>query len=257
MLSPIGQCEFANALDQFSKQKRAFAVPVFGSDPWIVLPPSVTRELLEKTDEEVDAEIIHDQQIQRYYTQGPLGYHITKNQFHHDVVRRQLTRKLPLLTPAVYDELRLGFNAYWGQDCDNMKKVDIYRTCTKIVSRAANRVFAGSQLCMTFIFQVHKGWADISTGRNEDFLDHCRLYTEGVFRSAALINLLPKILRPVIGPLIALPNRKNRRVCMEICLPIVKDRLYHTVRKRDDPNYEWTPPVSKHCVERIVADSSG
>lgn len=217
---------------------------MFGSDPWIVLPPSATKELLEKSDDEVNADVIHDEQIQRKYTQGQIGLHLTAHGFHRDVVRRQLTRKLPLLTSDVYDELRVGFGTYWGRDSDSLRRINVYRTCTQIVSRAANRVFVGKQLCMAIPLSSASILADNCTGANEDFLEHARLYAEGVFKGGALINLLPKLLRPVIAPLITYPNRKNKRIYLEACLPIVKDRLHHTMRKRDNADYQWTPPVS-------------
>ena len=101
------------------------------------------HELLGKPDKDLDQKFIHDEQMQVDYC---MDRRITDNEFHFDVVRRQLTRKLPLLTQAVYDELGRGFDQYWGTDSEGWTSVKVFPTCAKIVSRAANKVFAGEEL---------------------------------------------------------------------------------------------------------------
>lgn len=73
------------------------------------------------------------------------------------------------------------------------------------------------------------------------------MYSEGIFGGAALINLIPKVFHPLVALLVMFPNRKNERICMQACMPIVKDRLYHTTKKNYDATYEWIAPVSTIC----------
>ncbi|OJK01760.1 hypothetical protein ASPACDRAFT_4483, partial [Aspergillus aculeatus ATCC 16872] len=223
--------------EKYSKQGRAFVLPTIAEAPWVVLPPSSMRELLAKSDRELDHEIIHADQLQHYYTQGPLGWHSVQVPLQFDLVRRQLTRQLPLVLPILADEVDRSFRQYWGtrHTASTEVKVKVFETCTQIVTRVANRVFAGPDIC-----------------RNEAFLHHSRQYSEGVGRAGIIIRLVPRWLRPLLAPLITYPNRKNLQICVNICMPVVQDRLQKTLAQ--DP--AWKAPVDglqwllAECVKR-------
>ncbi|PYI32539.1 putative cytochrome P450 [Aspergillus indologenus CBS 114.80] len=223
--------------EKYSKHGRAFVLPTIAEAPWVVLPPSSMRELLAKSDRELDHEIIHADQLQHYYTQGPLGWHAVQVPLQFDLVRRQLTRQLPLVLPIMADEVDRSFRQYWGtrHTASTEVKVKVFETCTQIVTRVANRVFAGPDIC-----------------RNEAFLHHSRQYSEGVARAGIIIRLLPRWLRPLLAPLITYPNRKNLQICVDICMPAVQDRLQQTLVH--DP--AWEAPVDglqwllEECVKR-------
>lgn len=144
-----------------------------------------------------------------------------------DVLRRQLTRKLPLLTGPVYDELDRGFKQYWGTDTESWVEVEAFPTCLKLVTRAANRVFCGAEIC-----------------RNEDFLEHSKLYTQGVVFVSMALRLIPKLLRPAISPVLQIWNNHHFKVCSRICVPVVKQRISDTKAKQQNSKKDWEPPVS-------------
>ena len=120
-------------------------MPQFADDSYVILPTSTLRDLLDKTDAEVDGHIIHNEHVESSYT---LGDDISTDAFQLDVVRRQLTRKLHLFVGTVYSELALGFEDVWKPNHDEWKAIKVFPTCMKIVARAANRVFTGDSLCM-------------------------------------------------------------------------------------------------------------
>lgn len=113
----------------------------------VVLPPSQVRELVRKPDDEVDLHIIHWEQLANRYTSRP---EVFLNPVHLSVVRRQLTRKLPTFSDDLYREMAAAFASNWGAGEDSFNKVAVYRSCIKIVSRAANRVLSGVELCECF-----------------------------------------------------------------------------------------------------------
>jgi hypothetical protein len=131
-------------VSQFSKNNVPFILPKFGNNPVVVLPPSQVRELVRKPDDEVDLHIIHWEQLANRYTSRPEVYF---NPIHLSVVRRQLTRKLPTFSDDLYREMAASFASNWGTEKDSSNKVAVYRSCIKIVSRAANRVLSGVELC--------------------------------------------------------------------------------------------------------------
>ena len=129
---------------QFSKNNIPFILPKFGNNPVVVLPPSQVRELVRKPDDEVDLHIIHWEQLANRYTSRPEVY---LNPIHLSVVRRQLTRKLPTFSDDLYREMAASFASNWGTERELSNRVAVYRSCIKIVSRAANRVLSGIELC--------------------------------------------------------------------------------------------------------------
>ena len=102
------------------------------------------KELVRKPDDEVDLHIIHWEQLANRYTSRPEVY---LNPIHLSVVRRQLTRKLPTFSDDLYREMAASFASNWGSETVSSNKVAVYRSCIKIVSRAANRVLSGVELC--------------------------------------------------------------------------------------------------------------
>lgn len=118
-------------------------MPQFSTPPMIVIPTAVVHEFLSKGDDQIDHQSLGAESLATKWTIGNdfLG------EAHFDVVRRQLTRKLPLLTSDVYSELVLSMKEQWKASADEWTSVKVYPTCMKIVSRAANRVFSGAELC--------------------------------------------------------------------------------------------------------------
>lgn len=129
---------------QFSKNNIPFILPKFGNNPVVVLPPSQVRELVRKPDDELDLHVIHWEQLANRYTSRPEIY---LNPVHLSVVRRQLTRKLPAFSDDLYREMVASFTSSWGTEKASVNKVAVYPSCIKIVSRAANRVLSGVELC--------------------------------------------------------------------------------------------------------------
>ncbi|EED13570.1 cytochrome P450, putative [Talaromyces stipitatus ATCC 10500] len=215
-----------NGYHSYSTSRKAFVLPVFGGKPWIVLPKSSAKDLISRSDSELSSDDIHIEQLQVNYTLGPKGVHLMRVPLQFDVLRRQLTRKLPLLTGAVYDELDKGFKQYWGTDTTNWVEVEAFPTCLKLVTRAANRVFAGEEIC-----------------RNEDFLEHSKQYTQGTVFASMALRLIPKVLRPLASPILLLHNNQHFRVCARICVPVVQERIRNTKAKQTDESFEWEPPV--------------
>lgn len=194
-----------------------YVLPQFSTDPVVILPPQRLNEFLNMPDNKVDPHLPNSESIATKYTVGEGmsdGPHI-------DIVRRQLTRKLHTLTTDVYEELVISVQQNWNANKTTWTKVKAHPTCMKIVSRAANRVFAGKTLC-----------------RNPDFLEHCRLYAVSVFKTGGIIRMVPKFLHPVVGPLLTREIRKHLKVCSDIAKPEIRHRLAHLRSSTKDSQYE-------------------
>lgn len=69
------------------------------------------------------------------------------NNLHFEVVRKQLTKNLGVLTGGIAEELALAFERRWGTS-QEWTTIRVYESLQGIVAQAANRVFVGSALCL-------------------------------------------------------------------------------------------------------------
>jgi len=190
--------------EKYNKQGKLFVLPQFSTEPLVVLPADKMTELINLSDDQVDPHIVNQESIATYYTTGT----DVSDGPHIDVVRRQLTRRLPLLTNDVYDELVLAMHDQWRVSEKEWSTVKPAPTCMKIVSRAANRVFSGKELC-----------------RNPEFLEHSRLYSQSVFVAGAKIRLFPKWTHPIVARYFVRDVKYHKAICTRIALPIIRKRL--------------------------------
>jgi len=189
--------------EKYCKNGKPFILPQFSRDPFVVLPADQAYEFLSIGDDRVDHETVGRESIAHKWTVGP-GF---ENSSHFDVVRRQLTRKLPLLTTDVYNELVLSMQRNWPVGKE-WQTVNTYPTCMKIVSQAANRVFSGKVLC-----------------RNPEFLDSSRLYAQAVFKCGALMKLIPDKVQFLAAPMLTKDVKKHFAICKRIATPIIEERV--------------------------------
>jgi len=75
-------------------------------------------------------------------------------------------------------------------------------------------------------------------GRNPDYLEHSRLYSQSVFISGGLLKLVPKFLHPIVAPLIVRAVKKHEAICTKLSTPIVRRRLKDMARLGKD----YKPP---------------
>ncbi|KAM0721793.1 hypothetical protein Q7P37_002718 [Cladosporium fusiforme] len=213
-----------------SRKNLAFVLPKFGAHPIVVLPPSQVRELVRKPDDEVDLHIIHWEQLANAYTSRPEVY---LHPIHLSVVKRQLTRKLPTFSDDLYREMASAFSSNWAADKKSTTKVPVYPSCIKIVSRAANRVLSGVELC-----------------RSPEFLTGSWQYTLALFTAAARINMLPQWLRPVAAPWLTSTTRKHFAQCLKAAEPVIKRRLAEVQNQKASGPPGITHWVIEESIER-------
>lgn len=192
-------------MHQFSKTGKNWALAQFLSDPIIILPAQRLHEVMALSDEQLDH---HGPNSNSFVPRYSTGEDVMDGP-HIDVVRRQLTRRLPLLTADVHQELTLAMEQNWTPK-EEWTTVAAYDSIMKIVSRAANRVFCGTELC-----------------RNPEFLEASRQYAIGAFRAGFKLKMFPKWTHPIAGPLAALPVTRSLAIAKRICTPIIKERLRH------------------------------
>jgi hypothetical protein len=203
-----------------SKEDRLFAMPNFAQEPTVILPQSMIKDFLQEPEENINLYVVLQEFMAAKYT-GDAD--ISSHPVHLNIVRNQLTRKLPLLTAEVHAELVGGFADQWKVRGEEWMAIPVVETCSTIVSRAANRVFSGKTLC-----------------RTPEWLEHTRVYGQSIFMEAGIINMLPGLIRPIVAPWICRKNSTHIKICQRHAVPVIQER-FQALRSAS----RKTPPVSQ------------
>ena len=150
---------------------------------------------------------------------------LLKDPYHEYVLHKLLPRKVPAMIADLQTETAVAFDEIWGTDADNWKELPLYSTILSMVSRLANRAIIGSSLC-----------------RNEDFLSNARNFMSDIIKTTVVLGFTPRWLKPVIGPLAAIPNYRHYQNTAKHSVPVITERLAKFRRMKQDPDYEWDPP---------------
>ncbi|KAJ3571229.1 hypothetical protein NP233_g3894 [Leucocoprinus birnbaumii] len=96
--------------------------------------------------------------------------------------------------------------------------IPLWKTLERLVARMGNRAFVGLPLC-----------------RNQDYLDLCIGFAANVMGAAIKINLAPKFLRPIVGPLLS-PYQKHKELALKYLGPLFSERLRMKEEKAEMPD---------------------
>jgi cytochrome P450 len=191
----------------------------------IVVPPSQTAWMLDMPDKVLSTHHAHNDVLYSEY--NFLGKAFSDDVFHIRVVHRNLARHLPQLIPDIEEEVNASVEAVFGTDTENWKTFNLWQAWLGIVPRVTNRVLVGKPTC-----------------RNETFLKSMEHFADVVVTNSFILNMFPKILHPIVGRLVQIPNSRHWNRAHKVILPVITKRLEDMAKKdAGDPTYDdWAPP---------------
>lgn len=172
----------------------------------VVLPPSQVFNILNKPDSEVTGFNALLDTIQLPYMIS--DREVYQNVIHFDVVRKKMTKRdIGSLAPTTAEEIDASLRESWGTSTE-WKCLNGWDACGRIIAQATLRVLIGLPL-----------------SRDEALLEQSRLYSNSLFAGNTIINCIPPFMRPLIGPLVALPTKFYQYRCQRILTPFVQERI--------------------------------
>jgi hypothetical protein len=146
-------------LRKFAPQNSPWILPSIDRGAMIILPPRLIKAVYSLPESTLDIHATQSETIQTKWTVW--DKEVADNDFQINVVRNQITRNLETLTPLMADELKRGFERWWGEDVvggdvGEWKEVKVWDACLKLIAGASNGAFCGAPLC--------KGWAPCISG---------------------------------------------------------------------------------------------
>lgn len=210
----------------FNLAGQAFVLPASISRPDdVVLPRGLVKWMVEQPDSVLSAHEAHAQILYSEYN-FLLGKNLDRDGFGTRAVHKYLARHLPSLVPAIQDESSRAVASYLGRDT-HWRKVNLWQLWLSVVPRVTNRLLVGEPLC-----------------HEEEFLGSCVAFVDDVVRNSFLLSMVPRVMHPVVGRLVTLPNRLHWKRLHARVEPVIRERVRGMKGRVDgDARYEdWEPP---------------
>ena len=212
--------------DTYSKHGKVFIVPgVLGSPPEVVMPPSQMQWMVDQPDNVLSTSAAHYEILSGDY--NFISKSILQDPYHEHVVHRSIARHLNDLIPELDDEVRQAVDDILGTDVDGeWKEVNIMEMLMRFIPRVTNRMLVGKPLC-----------------REPAYLDNMVNVTMDIVRNQLVLNLMPRVLAPILGRALSLANYYHFRKTARYSLPLIRQRLRDfEAHAGAGPDAAWKPP---------------
>lgn len=145
-----------------------------------------------------------------------------------DVLRKDLTRNIGKLQPAVFEDMRQSIDALLGVDSEDTswREVNLFHTLEKIIFKSTSRVFVGEPLC-----------------HDKGYLRWSAAFAEYLGAGFLIVGqMMPSLFKPVVGYLAAIPIYVAQRKSFTYLKPLFRQRLENMRRKKVDPSFDFEEP---------------
>jgi cytochrome P450 len=219
---PLLQAQWRNTRDPKTALDDAYAhacpviVPVAGVGNMVILPPTDIKFITEQPESMLSFRDSVYKMLQLDHTFADPT--IPRVPIHENLVRTKLTAKIGSLIPDLVEEANWAFERHWGINADEWREICVFDTMCNIAGNMVNRAFVGLPFC-----------------RDPELVNNGMAFARDVPVAAALINLVWEPLRPIMAPLITIPNYIHTRKFRKILASEISRRLRNYDEHRRDP----------------------
>ncbi|KPA35306.1 ent-kaurene oxidase [Fusarium langsethiae] len=208
--------------EKYSRKNQAFTIPSFGKGKVLILPPSQIKTVYNKRESELEAHAPASESLSFEYTiRDPAVY---PSDYTVDVVRKWITKRFDELTAELQEELFLAVDEQFGLG-DEWRDVQLWIAVQRVFAGGLNRVLVGFPLC-----------------RDPTYLETVRRFAMDMPLQGLFTTLIPKLLKPIFGPLMCRHVRRDTQKGIAACLPLIRARLSdHQKRVENETSREKQP----------------
>ncbi|KAF2139643.1 uncharacterized protein K452DRAFT_300184 [Aplosporella prunicola CBS 121167] len=207
---------------KWSTQERTFIIPNLTFRPEAILAQSHISWLVKQPEGILSTK---PAQVSLLELEWLAPAQIYEHPFHEEVIRKDLTRHLGQLTPAIVDAVMTNIDRIWGEESE-WREVNAHKTLSEIIIKISNSIFLGDAI-----------------GPDEKYVKAVTNFSQVFVLSAAAIKaLLPDILKPVLAPALGLPSKYFLKKCKDFLVPVIEQRLAALQRQRDYPDIKQDVP---------------
>ncbi|WYZ46838.1 hypothetical protein EsH8_IX_001063 [Colletotrichum jinshuiense] len=204
-----------------SQKDTTTLLPVLGLGDLVFLPVREIQWLADQPGSTVSAHELFADFLETDYTIP--GSKLAHDSLHVHLISTKLTRETGNLIPIMYDENQRSVDGLWGMDSHEWNEIDAMPTVQHMIAQVVGRVFFGAPLC-----------------RNKRLQDLSLAFTQDVPLSALLLRLTWRPLRPIVAPIVTIPNRIHLAKFYNILQTELASRLtlYDSRQKDHEVNLE-------------------
>lgn len=169
-----------------------------------MLPPSYISWLLAQPDSALSIHEVLLADVEFEYT-SPRSWKFVRP-FHNEALNKM---DLNPITGAMIEEISESVEEFFGNCPGKWTRVGVQASMSTILTRITNRVFVGKEVA-----------------HNSDYLYYSFNFVNKIGQCAATIAyFIPAMLKPVLGPLVALPVRYYDHRCSRYLVPLIQKHL--------------------------------
>ena len=127
---------------------------------------------------------------------------------HHQLISTKLTREINNLLPVLAGDIPSSLSDAWGTDTENVKEICLMDDLPHVVGRVVNLAFVGSPTCY-----------------NNAMVNNAISFARSLALTAIVLRIMPQTLRPLLAPLVTLPQRMATRRFFNKLRPEVNRRM--------------------------------
>ncbi|KAL3601197.1 hypothetical protein FPOAC2_05453 [Fusarium poae] len=221
--------------EKYSRKNQPFIIPSFGKGKVLTLPPSQIKEVYNKRESELEAHAPASESLSFKYTiRDPAVY---PSDYTVDLVRKWIAKRFDELTPELQEELCLTVDEQFGLETE-WRDIKLEIAIQKVFARGLNRVLVGIPLC-----------------RDPTYLETVRRFAMNMPFQGLFTTLIPKFLKPILGPLMCWQVTRDTKEGTAACLPLIKARLndYHKRGQNELSKDKRPVDILQWIIEASVA----
>ncbi|KAJ3562950.1 hypothetical protein NP233_g9256 [Leucocoprinus birnbaumii] len=180
-----------------------FKIPSVDRWEHIVSGGEMVDDLRRAGDDEVD---FHAEAAERMRFDYTVKANVDHSTYHTKFVKTKMT-SFGSYCNDLHDECVAAVQDLIPATEKDWINVPLWDTMTRINGRMSCRVLVGHPLC-----------------REPEFLQLCIDFSRSVMTHGVLINLIPSLIRPVVGPWLS-SHEKHKRLALKYLRPVIEERL--------------------------------
>jgi cytochrome P450 len=165
-------------------------LPIVDLGRAVIVPPTEIAWYLDQPDSDINT---HDHIIDAFQ----LNWTLTDPRLvqdnrpvHHLLISTKLTREINNLLPVLAGDIPSSLSDSWGTDTENFKELCPMDDLPHVVGRVVNLAFVGAPTCY-----------------NRAMVDSAIKFARGLALTAIVLRFTVQTLRPLLAPLVTLPQR--------------------------------------------------
>ncbi|KAJ0104185.1 hypothetical protein J7T55_000536 [Diaporthe amygdali] len=156
--------------------------------------------------------------------------------FHVEALNKM---NLNAMTGVMMEEMAESLPEWFGNVPGKWERVGVQASMSTILTRITNRVFVGKEVA-----------------HDSDYFHYSMNFVKTIRQCAAIISyLIPAMLKPILGPLAALPARWYEHRCSRYLVPLIQKHLVEASAAKDTHHEERNPDMLQ-LMARFAAKSS-